>query len=403
MAELKERLTKSRIKLLKSSPFFGTLLLNAPWRVDDSISTAATDGKGILFNSEWMSKLDDSQVSGVYVHEVLHCALKHVPRMKDVFIHDPVTANIACDIVVNGIIDDNGLSLPNGAVRDNKLKHLSVREIYNILRDKQSKDPNHIKKKYGASVNTCLVNGDPNGDGKNDPNDPSGSGGDTFVDQDGNEVQAPNWKDVLNTAATIAKMKNAGPQGAAMSRIFKELLEPTIDWRTILYKYITESRNDFSGYDRRFSWCNTYLDDFSGSKAHILVYIDVSGSISEKLLTEFMSEVHGAISSINEVTGEVFCFDTVLHPVCPVSEISTSFRLIGGGGTSFAPIIEHIAEYRDSTPEATPSSILPIILTDGYADLNLPYDHSNPLLWCLCPGSVDSDAIPYGDVTRIMA
>jgi predicted metal-dependent peptidase len=393
---LKERMTKTRVKLLKKSPFFGTLLINAPWREDESVPTAATDGKGLMFNPKFMETLNEKQMAGVVLHELGHVFLQHVPRMRDIFRHDPVVANIAADIVVNGIIDDNRLELPDGAVRDDKLKHLSVREVYSVLKQKQSKDKNYLKKKFGVEqVNVCLVDGD--GDG----NDPNGSGGGTFIDNDGNSVEAPDWKDVLNKAATIARMKKAGPVGAAMDRLFKELLEPSIDWRTLLYKYITEARTDFEGYDRRFAYRNLYLDDFAGSTVHVLVYIDVSGSIEEKVLTEFISELNGAVSAVNSIKGEVYCFDTQLHPVCEIADLSNSFRLIGGGGTDFAPIISHIEKYRDENQSTSPGSILPIILTDGYANLSLDYDTAHPLLWVISPGGIPSSDPPYGDVARI--
>ena len=386
----KERMTKTRVKLLKKSPFFGTLLLNAPWREDESIPTAATDGKGLMFNPKFMETLNEKQMAGVVLHELGHVFLQHVPRMRDIFSHDPALANIAADIVVNGIIDDNRLELPDGAVRDDKLKHLSVREVYSVLKQKQSQDPNYIKKQFGVEiVNACLIDGDGSSDG------------DTFVDNDGNTVEAPDWKDVVNKAATIARMKKAGPVGAAMDRLFKELLEPSIDWRTLLYKYVTECRNDFEGYDRRFAYRNLYLDDFSCSTVHVLVYIDVSGSIDEKILTEFMSELNGAVSAVSSIAGHVYCFDTVIHPVCDISSITTNFKLVGGGGTDFAPIVSHIAEYREQNAATPATSILPIILTDGYAQLNLDYDTANPLLWVVSPGGTRSEDFPYGDVARI--
>lgn len=403
--DLKERLVKSRVKLLKNSPFFGTLLLHAGVKESTSIPTACTDGRGLIFNPDFASELNENQFTGVLLHEILHCALQHVDRMKDIFKVDPFTANIACDIVVNGIIDDNNLTLPDCAVRDNDLKHLSVREIYSILKQKQAKDKNHLEKKYGIkTVNVCLV--EPSGDsqqgnGQQDGDSQEGQEGQGSFPADSEETD---WKDVMNKAATIARMKKAGPTGAAMERIFKELLEPTIDWRTILYKYITECRNDFDGYDRRFAHQNLYLDDFSGTQVHVLTYIDVSGSIDEQLLTEFISEINGAINAVTNINGEVHCFDTRLHYVCELENIHTDFKLIGGGGTCFKCIFNHIAKYKEEHITSA-STILPIILTDGYADvsdLNFP-DRSAPLLWVVCPGGVDSDDyFPFGDVTRIV-
>jgi predicted metal-dependent peptidase len=374
-----ERVIKSRVKLFKHSPFFGTLLFHAPVIESDAIPTAATDGKCIFFNKDFSDTLDDEKFRGVLIHEVLHAALLHVPRMADISRNDPAISDIACDIVVNGICDETNIELPEGAIRDNNLKHLSVREIYTIIKQQQEKNPNYIKQKYGIDqVNACLFYGE--GDEK----------------EQGDSNDGIDWKDAMAKAATIARMKKAGSMGATLERVFAELLEPTIDWRTILYKYITESRTDFSGYDRRHVYNGLYLDDFSGNQVHVLVYIDVSGSIDEKLLTDFMSEIHGAINSVESVEGEAFCFDTELHHVCSVKNIASDFKLIGGGGTCFTCIFNHLDEY---TKEHSSSTILPIILTDGYASFDLP-THS-PLLWVIAPGGVDSSDIPFGDVVRI--
>jgi predicted metal-dependent peptidase len=83
--------------------------------------------------------------------------------------------------------------------------------------------------------------------------------------------------------------------------------------------------------------------------------------------------------------------------VCPIADIETDFKLIGGGGTCFHPIFKHIQSYTSEHPCDT---ILPIILTDGYADLDLP--SHDPLLWVIAPGGIDSAALPFGDVTRIV-
>lgn len=69
--------------------------------------------------------------------------------------------------------------------------------------------------------------------------------------------------------------------------------------------------------------------------------------------------------------------------------------------TNFSPIISSIESYRENNQSVSPSSILPIILTDGYAPLDLDYDINNPLLWVISPGGLPSGRFPYGDVTRI--
>lgn len=390
---IEERLVKSRVKLLRESPFFGTLLLNAPWRVTDDVPTAATDGGTLMLNRDFMEKQSQPHFQSILLHEVLHMALEHIERMKDVFMTDPMTANIAADIVVNGIIKDNRMSLPEKAVFDDDLKHLSVREIYNILRQKQQKDPDYLKKKYGTEdcdVNYCLQPGSGNGKPK------SGSQGDPG--QGGSE-RGVNWKDILNKAATIARSKSFGLHGAGLKRIFNDLLEPTINWRDALYRYITAAKTDFEGFDRRFIHSGAYLDDLGGGKIHVCVFMDTSGSVDEEILSEFIAELRFAINALPQITGEMWYFDTELYYQGEVVDILDTPKLQGGGGTSFVKVMEKL---REASEEDSTTQTLGIIFTDGYARLNDFEEPECPVMWCISPGGVRDEELPFGEVVRIM-
>ena len=403
---IKDRVTRNRIKLLRESPFFGTLLLNAHWKIDnENIPTAATDGQTLMINEHWLGSLPDNEFQSILLHEVLHMALEHPKRMKDVFETDPVLSNLACDIVVNGIIDDNNMPLPKGGIRDNKLKHLSAREIYNILKQKKNKNKDYIKQKYGvddSQVNICLVKGEENGEGDGegqDKQDGSGQGDQQNGDNPGNTQPNTNWKDVMNKAATIARMKKAGPLGLGINRIFKEMLEPTLNWRDILYKYVTQAKTDFENFDRRFFWRGLYLDDLGGEKIRVIAFVDTSGSVDEVLLGEFVSELRFAVNSLPTVEGELWYFDTKLYPQGDIMEINGVPKLQGGGGTDFKPAIDHLAEKAE---EDSACQTLGIMFTDGYASMSNWKDPETPLLWCICPGGVEDNTVPVGEVVRIL-
>ena len=71
------------------------------------------------------------QQDGLLLHEVLHAALLHVLRRG---VRDAQRWNIAADIVVNGIISQQGcFELPAGGIRDIQLENFSVEEIYELL------------------------------------------------------------------------------------------------------------------------------------------------------------------------------------------------------------------------------------------------------------------------------
>lgn len=380
MSNFEERFVKSRVKLLKSSPFFGTILLHTEYKIDESIETAATDGTTLLLNEEWMCKQTEEHFSGVLLHEVLHMALNHVDRTND--LDDLMTANIAADIVVNGIIKDNKISLPKEAIYDDDLKHLGVREIYSILKDKQSKDENYLKDKYGEEdVNECLRKEKQTGSS----------------DRESKEANKEKWKNIINKAKTIAKMKQAGVKGSGMARVFKELLEPTINWKDALYKYITQSRADFEGYDRRFIHDGMYIDDVGGNKVHVAAFVDTSGSVDEELLQNFLSELFFAINSTRGTTGYLYYFDTELYPQGNIEDLDGVPKPVGLGGTSFVPIMK---ELNKISSENSHTNTVGIIYTDGFAPMTWE-EPETPLLWCISPGGVKEENIKYGDVVRI--
>lgn len=388
---LKDRLTSSRIKILKKSPFFGTLLLHSETEVSENIGTLATDGNKIIISERFINKLSESELQGCLIHEVMHMALKHVQRMKKEFVEDAYTANVACDIVVNGIIEDNGFKIPTEAIRDNKLKHLSVKEIYHILKKEKREDKKSFNNKYGG-CNQCM-------DGKSNSGSDSNGDSDKEEESGGSDSKVKtNWDDVLKKAVMISKMKDYGLQGAGIDRIINEMLDPGLNWRDILYKYITDHKTDFQGFDRRFISNNLYLDDLDGDKLEVMIFIDTSGSVDNKLLAEFLSEIRFAVGSVPKVEGKLWCFDTKLYEMGDIMDIldSTKINFKGGGGTSFTPAMKLIDK---NAKESLSTRTLGIIFTDGYADSNWPIPECD-ILWCISPGGTDK--VKYGDIVRMV-
>ena len=121
---LPRRLQAALLRIRGDHPFFGTLALFAQLRVSSDVASAATDGKTLFFNPDFIEKLDGPRLCGLVSHELLHAALQHVIRRRE---RDSLAWNIAADIVVNGMIrKDTDYPLPEGAVEEPKLAYLSV-------------------------------------------------------------------------------------------------------------------------------------------------------------------------------------------------------------------------------------------------------------------------------------
>ena len=102
---LHEYISATRIRLRKTSPFFAALSLYAEIEFTTKVQLAATNGKKIFFNPITYIKLPPSERDGVYLHELLHMALLHNLRRG---VRDHKIFNIAADIVVNGMIVNEG-------------------------------------------------------------------------------------------------------------------------------------------------------------------------------------------------------------------------------------------------------------------------------------------------------
>ncbi len=94
-------------------------------------------------------------------------------------------------------------------------------------------------------------------------------------------------------------------------------------------------------------------------RTNLLVAVDVSGSISTKMLQKFYSVINRffkyGIESIDTVQ-----FDTVLREIVPLKKASVEIKVVGRGGTDFQPVFDLMR-----TNKAHYDGV--IIFTDGCA------------------------------------
>ena len=123
-----EIIQKCILQVRRECSFFGSLMLFAEIEKSKTLPTAATDGRKIFFNEEFLNSLTSQEQNALMLHEVLHMALLHVTRRQS---RDPHIWNIAADIVVNDLIERNtSFPLPEGAITDNRFQDKSVEYIY---------------------------------------------------------------------------------------------------------------------------------------------------------------------------------------------------------------------------------------------------------------------------------
>ena len=115
--QLERKIEASRSHALLDHPFFGTLLCPMQMKPRNEIDTFATNGVSIFYNEEYADSLSTELVTGVLLHEVMHCGFFHVTRRGT---RNPMVWNMACDYAINPLLVKYDIKLPEGALLDEK-------------------------------------------------------------------------------------------------------------------------------------------------------------------------------------------------------------------------------------------------------------------------------------------
>lgn len=379
-------ISKCIIQVKRECHFFGALMLFAKIYSDESVDTAATDGKKILVNEKFLNSLKSSEQNALLLHEVLHMALLHVTRRGQ---RDPYIWNIAADIVVNDLILRNTkFTLPEGAVFNKKYRDKSVEYIYeNLLKDDKYK-----KFKLKTWFLDILDQKK-----KEDEKDKEGN---RLTEDEIKEVESF-WRDKLEVLKNADQFNsNNKTQGAIPAGIgieIESILEPEVDWRHALWKYVGKTPADFDDLDRRFFYKGLYLEGLLTEALEVSVCIDTSGSVSNKLLEQFFAELKGILRSYPHVTCNLFYADTELFGPYPIQSIEDTPKAMGRGGTSFKPFFKYL-EKNDNN--LIGSHRVSIYFTDGYGDFPTK-EPIDPTMWLVCKDGLESESFPFGEVVRI--
>jgi predicted metal-dependent peptidase len=356
---VREKLVSARVGLLLRASFFGNLatrlkLINA----DEWCSTAATDGRNFYYNTRFIEMLRPKEIEFLFGHEVLHCVYDHFGRRGD---RDPQLWNIANDYCVNGDLVKHSVgekitSVP--CLYDRKYDGMSSEEVYDALYE------NAEKIDMGKLLDQMIdehLDGDGEGDGDEDG---EGKGRPKLSAEEKQAIKDEIKEAMLAAAATV---DGAGNLPAGVKRLIQQLTEPQMNWREILRMNLESTiKADYTWM--RASRKGWHMDAvMPGQKPDemidVAVMLDASGSISETMLKDFLSEIQGIMDSFPSYKIHVATFDTECYNPAQYDsdnlDSMIDYEVSGGGGTDFDCIFTYLKEQ-----EITPRRL--IVFTDGY-------------------------------------
>ena len=368
-----QRIQRAHVELMghPDTMEYASVIMVGKYEVRDDVPTACTNGIDCKYGSKFIKDMTDSDLRGLIMHENLHKVFQHMFLWQHLYKEDGRTANMACDYVINIIIDDirvrtgGFVTLPKGGLLDRKYEGMDSQTVYNMLRE--------------------------DGDGGSG----AGGEGDGFDDHDWESGDAMSQEEIeqigkdINRAIRQGQLM-AGKLGGNQSRALGSLIEPKVDWREQLREFVSSTAvgKDISTWqrvNRRWLQHDTYMPStITESVGRIVVAIDTSGSIGAAELDKFLSEVQGICINAMPEKVDLLYWDTdvAAHEVYTqeqLDKLTSSTKPAGGGGTDVACVSKYLKD-NQIRPECV------IVLTDGYIYGDWGTWNA-PVLWTIVGGN----------------
>jgi len=364
------------VRLLKSRPFYGHLLLNlrreALYDQTKNAGITIRDGIPVLSVAcEAFSSLQPLQQEALLEHLLKHLLHLHPLRRRE---RNPHDWDVACDLAINPGIDN----LPPGALQPANYRMeagLAAEEYYDLI-----VPPFDFGNASGSGA----------GSAEQDSRGASGAGQGTTIHQAETIDSHEAWQEADGTPLSLAEemvrslVRDAlqgsdGQTPADIRAVIDSLLQPApIPWRQILRQFIatagrTGRSSTWMREHRRFEHSTPGIR--KRRRLNLLVGIDVSDSTNIVALREaFAAEL------INLARGRD-CQLTVVYANSRIQRVeafsTSSFvaqRYDGGGFTDLRPVFEYA-----KTLHPLPAAV--IYLTDGIGPV--PERMEFPTLWVL--------------------
>ena len=173
--------------------------------------------------------------------------------------------------------------------------------------------------------------------------------------------------EIKEAMIAAAQSAGAGKVPAGIQRMIKDLTEPKMDWRQLLrmnIQSILKSNFSFTRPNRKSQHSGAILPGMTNDETiDVSVAIDMSGSISDKMAKDFISEIKGIMDEYVDFNLDLWCFYTEVYNYVrftgDTADDILSYECKGGGGTDFDANWNYMKN-EDITPKKF------IMFTDGY-------------------------------------
>jgi predicted metal-dependent peptidase len=402
----KKKFATARLMVREKAPYVTAALLGLiPREIadDERCPTMGVTNNGyLLWNPNFVEKLNLEEIAAVLYHEVWHFLRDHGAR-RIAMGAEPKLFNIAADAEINDDLKKPKWQLPAGGIYPSSIGceegltaegyYAKIREDVNdAVKEILAREPgwgdgrcgsaggNPLPNEPGESGNDSAKNeGEKEKDKKKDKGEGGGDG--SGDDSDGSsmgkgrtqaEMSRMRRQVAREIQDTMENSKGRGDMPGGMARWAEASLEPAkVRWQDKLrvlcrnamtyrpgavdFTYTKPSRRQ---YGVGFGVGKPILPSMRQPVPNICVAVDTSGSMGQEELNDALREIKGILVGAKADVTFTSC-DAAVHSTKKIKTWKdAACEMKGGGGTSFVPVFEHL-------PNIKPQPEVLVFITDG--------------------------------------
>lgn len=346
------------VTLIRRKPFFGYLLMTCRRYITKAIPTAGVNvtskGVNLYVNLDFLASLSEEGRVAVLEHEMLHLLHMHPARFerlagktkteqveapggKTFSVNKHKLCNVAADCAINQYLRNL-----NEIQHEGKPVGITLETIKEITKNKDVMAFKQMEYYYSLlkdSVEKKIQNGEMSPEDMPDSHDDHSLWEETDLTKEQSEKK-------IEKHLRVAKESSEGRGLSSAERdLLASILEAQVDWKAQLRNFVSNAEEiliESTRKKRNKRYGVVYPGTKAEPKFRLGVCVDTSGSISQKELFQFFSEIKRISEGPNV---EVY----VVEADCEVKNFykydkRTEIKPKGGGGTAYNPAIEKCLE-----------------------------------------------------------
>jgi predicted metal-dependent peptidase len=348
-----EKIAKARAKLMLDHPYIGSVATVLKLDNNKETLTFQSDGVSLKYNDEYFEQAPLDEIMFALANGAMHTLLEHSERRND---RAGRIWQAATDMAVNSMLLKNDFVLPPYAYYDTRFEGMYAEEIYDLLKEEMI----HNDTLDEADAPTPDAPSDTDSRERQKERTPQNrpSTGDLPGTLQGLSEQLLAEEITPEELAALQeelqehfehifqKFNRQGELPKGLEILVPRYFSHKVSWEELLYRYIAEfakSTYSFLPPNMKYLYRGIYLPSLRSDLLRIVIAVDTSGSVDERLLSLFLGEVESIMQRYGNYEIDLITADAKIrsHRTYLPGE-RLDYHVSGGGGTDFRVVFEYI-------------------------------------------------------------